>query len=76
MRNKLEGFGEFENNFFSGQFFVDITEGLQFVFDISLHGFVEVDLEMQIRTSSRFMIPSRISDFRHSNQTCIKDGVP
>ena len=44
MRNKLEGFREFENNFFSGQFFVDITEGLQFVFDISLHSFVQVNL--------------------------------
>ena len=49
---------ELEYDFLSGEFLVDVAESFQFVFNISLHGFVEVDLEMQIRTR-----------FRHSNQT-------
>ena len=63
----LELVWELEYDFLSGEFLVDVAESFQFVFNISLHGFVEVDLEIQIRTSSRF---------RHLNRTRIKDSVP
>jgi len=36
---------ELEYDFLSGEFLVDVAESFQFVFNISLHGFVEVDLE-------------------------------
>ena len=44
----LELVWELEYDFLSGEFLVDIAESFQFVFNISLHGFVEVDLEIRI----------------------------
>jgi len=41
----LELVWELEYDFLSGEFLVDVAESFQFVFNISLHGFVEVDLE-------------------------------
>ena len=44
----LELVWELEYDFLSGEFLVDVAESFQFVFNISLHGFVEVDLEIRI----------------------------
>lgn len=43
----LELVWELEYDFLSGEFLVDVAESFQFVFNISLHGFVEVDLEIR-----------------------------
>ena len=45
----LELVWELEYDFLAGEFLVDVAESFQFVFNISLHGFVEVDLETFIR---------------------------
>ena len=45
----LELVWELEYDFLAGKFLVDVAESFQFVFNISLHGFVEVDLETFIR---------------------------
>ena len=45
----LELVWELEYDFLAGEFLVDVAESFQFVFNISLHGFVEVDLEKFIR---------------------------
>ena len=45
----LELVWELEYDFLAGEFLVDVAESFQFVFNISLHGFVEVDLQVFIR---------------------------
>ena len=71
----LELVWELEYDFLAGKFLVDVAESFQFVFNISLHGFVEVDLEKFIRFRIYQHLKTTKRDKRHTLRSLVASSL-